>query len=347
VATRKKKTAEKGAKTKTTKKKTKTVKIGVKTKEPPKPSTNKEDLAEKKMFYSFGGGKAEGNGTMKDVLGGKGAGLAEMTNAGINVPPGFTISTDACLLYYESNLSLPRSFEKEMKKAMQRLEKQMGMTFGDPNDPLLVSVRSGAKISMPGMMDTVLNLGLNDETVKGFIAKTDDPRFVYDLYRRFISMFGNVVLGIDGDLFEEIITKKKKQRRVKHDSSLSVEDLKSIVKQFLKLVEEKSGEPFPADPWEQLRLSRNAVFRSWNAPRAISYRTHHDIPSDLGTAVNVQAMVYGPMGVNSATGVGFTRNPATGEKEFYGEFLVNAQGEDVVAGIRTPQPISELEDVMP
>ncbi len=325
----------------------KTVRIGVKTEEEPVARQKIEDLTGKKFFYYFGGGKAEGTGTMKDTLGGKGAGLAEMTNTGINVPPGFTISTDACRLYYENNMSLPKPFDKEMKKMIERLESDMGAQFGDVVKPLLLSVRSGAKFSMPGMMDTVLNLGLNTETVKGFIEKTNNPRFVYDLYRRFISMFGNVVLGIDSDLFEEVITKKKKQRRVKQDSSLSAEDFKAIVKQFLKVVEKKSGEPFPADPWVQLQMSRDAVFRSWNAPRAITYRTAHHIPADLGTAVNIQAMVYGNMGGTSATGVGFTRNPATGAREFYGEFLVNAQGEDVVAGIRTPQPIAELEKVLP
>ncbi|MFH2056072.1 MAG: pyruvate, phosphate dikinase [bacterium] len=323
------------------------MKIGVRTTEAPEQSAATDEFQKLKLFYHFGGGKAEGTGVMKDTLGGKGAGLAEMTNAGINVPPGFTISTEACKLYYDNKMSMPRWFEKDMKDAMLKLEKQQGAKFGDPANPLLVSVRSGAKFSMPGMMDTVLNLGLNDETVKGFIARTDDQRFVYDLYRRFISMFGNVVLGIDSDLFEEVITKKKKQRRVKQDASLTVDDFKAITRKFLKLVEEKSGEPFPADPWQQLKLARDAVFRSWNAPRAITYRTANDIPADLGTAVNIQTMVYGNMGENSATGVGFTRNPATGEKEFYGEFLVNAQGEDVVAGIRTPQPISELKSVMP
>lgn len=332
------------SKEKTAKKK---VRIGVKTSEIPEKKQHTAELLNQKLFYFFGGGKAEGTGNMKEILGGKGAGLAEMTNAGVNVPPGFTISTEACRLYYESNMSLPKTFEKEMKEMVERLEKEMGAGFGDPANPLLVSVRSGAKISMPGMMDTVLNLGLTPETVKGLIEKTDNPRFVYDIFRRFIQMFGNVVLGIDGDLFEEVITKKKKQRRVKHDASLSMDDLKAISKQFIKLVESKSGEPFPTDPWVQLQMARNAVFRSWNAPRAITYRTAHDIPSDLGTAVNVQAMVFGNMGDSSATGVGFTRNPSNGEKEFYGEFLVNAQGEDVVAGIRTPQPISELKKIMP
>jgi pyruvate,orthophosphate dikinase len=332
---------------KSPKKSPKSMKFGVQTNVEPETTNLVDEFQQKKLVYHFGGGKAEGNGQMKDTLGGKGAGLAEMTNAGINVPPGFTISTEACKLYYENKLLMPRWFEKDTRDAVLKLEKRLGSNFGDPVNPLLVSVRSGAKFSMPGMMDTVLNLGLNPETVKGFVAKTDNARFVYDLYRRFISMFGHVVLGIDSDLFEVVIAKKKKQRRVKQDSSLTIDDFKSIVRKFLKLVESKSGEPFPDDPWKQLKLARDAVFRSWNAPRAITYRTAHDIPADLGTAVNVQAMVYGNMGDTSATGVGFTRNPATGEKEFYGEFLMNAQGEDVVAGIRTPQPISELKQHLP
>ncbi len=300
-----------------------------------------------KYVYSFGGGKADGDGTMKGLLGGKGAGLAEMTNLGVPVPPGFTISTEACRLFYDNNLALPKAFEKFMESAMKQLEKEMGASFGDAENPLLVSVRSGAKFSMPGMMDTILNLGLNDDTLQGIIKKTGNERFAYDNYRRFISMFGNVVLGIDKDEFEELITKKKRQRAIKHDSSLSIEDLKDIVRSFKKLVQKKSGEAFPTDPWDQLRMARDAVFRSWNSPRAITYRTKYEIPADLGTAVNIQAMVFGNMGDTSATGVGFTRNPATGAKEFYGEFLVNAQGEDVVAGIRTPQPIKALGKEMP
>ncbi len=322
-------------------------KIGVQIKELPVEKKRPSLLPGGKYFYSFGGGKAEGDGAMKDTLGGKGAGLAEMTNLGIPVPPGFTISTEVCRLYYDNKMSLPKTFDREMKQIMEHLEKAMGARFGDAKNPLLVSVRSGAKFSMPGMMDTILNLGLNEETLKGLIAKTNNPRFAYDNYRRFISMFGNVVLGIDKDQFEEIITKKKRQRSIKHDASLSIDDLKDIVKQFLKLITAKSGEPFPTDPWMQLQMARDAVFRSWNSPRAITYRAANHIPSDLGTAVNIQAMVFGNMGDSSATGVGFTRNPSNGNKEFYGEFLVNAQGEDVVAGIRTPQPITELAKVMP
>ncbi len=313
-------------------------------------TTKSRDKAPKdnsKLFYFFGGGKAEGRGDMKGLLGGKGAGLAEMTNIKIPVPPGFTITTDACQLYYESNMSFPEWVDKEMHKYMGKVESLMKSKFGDPKNPLLVSVRSGAKFSMPGMMDTVLNLGLNDTTVQGFIEKTGDGRFVYDNYRRFISMFGNVVLGIDKDVFESVIQKKKKEKKIRHDSSLQVRDLEDIVDKFKKIIIRKTGEPFPEDPYLQLAMARDAVFRSWNNPRAISYRRLNDIPSDLGTAVNVQAMVYGNMGPTSGTGVGFTRNPATGMNEFYGEYLINAQGEDVVAGIRTPAPINQLETEMP
>ncbi|MEZ5358629.1 MAG: pyruvate, phosphate dikinase [Candidatus Zixiibacteriota bacterium] len=300
-----------------------------------------------KLIYFFGDGKAEGTGIMKDLLGGKGAGLAEMTNIKIPVPPGFTITTDACHMYYDMNMKLPSWLDKDMKTYMAKVEKIMGSKFGDAKNPLLVSVRSGAKFSMPGMMDTVLNLGLNEETLAGFIAKTNDERFGYDNYRRFISMFGNVVLGIDKDIFEEVIEKKKKDKKIKKDSSLQVKDLQDIVKQFKKIVKKKTGEDFPEDPFTQLVMARDAVFRSWNNPRAISYRRLNDIPSDLGTAVNVQAMVYGNMGNTSGTGVGFTRDPGSGEKNFYGEYLLNAQGEDVVAGIRTPSPILQLKTEMP
>ncbi|MBD3257491.1 pyruvate, phosphate dikinase [candidate division GN15 bacterium] len=307
----------------------------------------KKSAAKGKYYYFFGDGKAEGRGDWKDLLGGKGAGLAEMTNAGIPVPAGFTITTEACTLYYENNMALPKAVDDEMDKYMARLEKAAGKSFGDPKDPLLVSVRSGAKFSMPGMMDTVLNLGLNEETVEGLAELTGNERFALDNYRRFIQMFGNVVLGIDKEDFEEVISKKKKDKRIKQDSSLQPTDLKDIIKKFKAIVKRKSGEPFPDDPKTQLVMARDAVFRSWNNPRAITYRRLHEIPADLGTAVNIQAMVFGNMGNTSGTGVGFTRNPATGANEFYGEFLVNAQGEDVVAGVRTPQPIIELESEMP
>ncbi len=300
-----------------------------------------------KYYYFFADGKADGSADMKDTLGGKGAGLAEMTNAGIPVPPGFTISTDACTLYYQNNLSIPKNIDKDLDKYMQRLEKVTGKGFGDPSNPLLVSVRSGSKFSMPGMMDTVLNLGLNEETLKGLSDKTGNPRFALDAYRRFIAMFGNVVLGIDKDVFEQVITKTKESKKIKQDSSLQEADLREIIKKFKSIIRRKTGEDFPEDPMVQLRMSRDAVFRSWNNPRAISYRRMHEIPSDLGTAVNIQTMVFGNLGNDSGTGVGFTRNPATGEKEFYGEYLLNAQGEDVVAGVRTPQPIIQLSEEMP
>ncbi|MFZ5980940.1 MAG: pyruvate, phosphate dikinase, partial [Candidatus Zixiibacteriota bacterium] len=329
-------------------------------KKPAKPSSVKKDAApaasktaskhvaaENKYYYFFGGGKAEGSAQMKDLLGGKGANLAEMTNAGVPVPPGFTITTEVCKIYYDNNMELPKTIDKDTEKYMAMLEKETGTKFGDPENPLLVSVRSGAKFSMPGMMDTVLNLGLNDETVKGIAEKTGNMWFALDNYRRFIAMFGNVVLGIDKDKFEEVITKLKKDRRIKQDSSLQVNDLKEIVKKFKSIIKRKTGEPFPDDPLTQLRMARDAVFRSWNNPRAITYRRLNNIPADLGTAVNIQTMVFGNMGNDSGTGVGFTRNPATGENEFYGEFLTNAQGEDVVAGVRTPQPIKELGQDMP
>jgi pyruvate,orthophosphate dikinase len=312
-----------------------------------KPAAKAGPSTHPKLIYFFGSGKAEGNGTMKDTLGGKGAGLAEMTNIKVPVPPGFTISTETCKMYYSGGMALPDWFEDQMKTYMKKVEEVMGAKFGDPVNPLLVSVRSGAKFSMPGMMDTVLNLGLNEVTLEGLIQKTGDPRFAYDNYRRFIAMFGNVVLGIDKDVFESVIQKKKREKKIRHDSSLQVKDLQDIVRKFKKIIVQKTSQPFPEDPYEQLALARDAVFRSWNNPRAISYRRLNNIPSDLGTAVNIQAMVYGNMGTTSGTGVGFTRNPSTGVKEFYGEYLINAQGEDVVAGIRTPAPITQLKSEMP
>jgi pyruvate,orthophosphate dikinase len=300
-----------------------------------------------KYVYAFGGGTADGDGTMKDILGGKGAGLAEMSRAGVPVPPGFTISTQVCNIFFERGGELPPEIEEEIQQHLRQLEERMGQKLGDPENPLLVSVRSGAKFSMPGMMDTILNLGLNDETVKGLEAKTNNPRFAYDCYRRFIQMFGNVVLGIPKEEFEKIFEARKKKVKARYDTDLTAEDLKAIIAEYKKLVEKKTGKPFPQDAHEQLRMARNAVFRSWFNPRAQHYRRMNKIPDDLGTAVNVQAMVFGNMGETSGTGVGFTRNPATGEKEFYGEFLPNAQGEDVVAGIRTPRPIKELETLMP
>lgn len=301
----------------------------------------------KKFVYFFADGKADGRADMKDILGGKGANLAEMTNLGIPVPPGFTISTEVCKLYYASKGKLPAKILKEVDRAMARLERVSGKGFGDPDNPLLVSVRSGAKYSMPGMMDTILNLGLNDRTVQGLAKKTNNKRFAYDSYRRFIAMFGDVVLGIDKKEFEKILDNFKTRLKVKYDVDLTTDVLVDIVDEYKVLVKEKTGKPFPLDPEKQLVMAIEAVFRSWNNPRAIYYRNQYNISHDLGTAVNVQMMVFGNMGNNSATGVGFTRNPATGEKEFYGEYLINAQGEDVVAGIRTPKPIGELKKDMP
>lgn len=303
----------------------------------------------KKYIYFFGNGKADGTGTMKDLLGGKGAGLAEMTNAGVPVPPGFTITTEVCNLFYELGKRVPDGLDDEMRRYMGRIEEAVGdgFRFGDPSKPLLVSVRSGSKFSMPGMMDTVLNLGLNDETVQGLIRMTGNERFAWDAYRRFIQMFGNVVLGIEKEEFEHIISDMKKKKKVKLDIELTSEDLKGLVTKFKAKVKQKTKRDFPQDPFEQLRMARDAVFNSWNNPRAITYRKLNDIPNNLGTAVNIQAMVFGNMGDTSATGVGFTRNPSTGAKEFYGEYLTNAQGEDVVAGIRTPHPIADLEKEMP
>jgi pyruvate, orthophosphate dikinase len=300
-----------------------------------------------KYVYSFGNGTADGDGRMKDILGGKGAGLAEMSRAEIPVPPGFTIATQCCNIYFQNGNSLPETIEREMLEHLARLEKAMGQQLGDKENPLLVSVRSGAKFSMPGMMDTILNLGLNDETVKALAAKSGDGRFANDCYRRFIQMYGSVVLEIPKHDFEEIFEGQKKKAKRKLDTDLTAEDLQKVIDEYKKLVKKKSGKPFPQDALEQLRGARDAVFRSWHNPRAQHYRKSNRIPDDLGTGVNIQAMVFGNNGERSATGVGFTRNPSTGEKEFYGEFLINAQGEDVVAGIRTPQPISELEKVLP
>jgi len=298
-------------------------------------------------YYFFSPGKADGNAQMNDELGGKGANLAEMALARIAVPPGFTISTSACKLYYENDLTLPKEIDAQLEKYVSMIEKETKKKFGDSTNPLLLSVRSGAKFSMPGMMDTILNLGMNDDTLEGIAGKSGNMRFALDNYRRFIQMFGDVVLGIERDAFEAVIRKKKVERRVKQDSSLQISDLSDIIKRYKQIIKRKTGETFPEDPWVQLRLSRDAVFRSWNNPRAISYRRLNNIPPLPGTAINVQAMVFGNMGNKSCTGVGFTRDPSTGEKEFYGEYLVNAQGEDIVAGIRTPEPIKNLKKVMP
>ena len=300
-----------------------------------------------KYVYRFADGKADGNGGMKDLLGGKGAGLAEMTNAGLPVPPGFTITTEACNVYYEVGAKFPEGMWQEVLEALKVVEVTTGKKFGDPADPLLVSVRSGAKFSMPGMMDTVLNLGLNEETLKGLAALTSNERFAFDAYRRFIQMFGKIVLGIDGELFEHSLSEAKRVAKAKLDTDLTAEDLKRVCVTFKKIVQEETGSEFPTDPFLQLEESVKAVFRSWNGDRAKAYRRREKIPDNLGTAVNVMTMVFGNMGNDSGTGVAFTRNPATGEKKLFGDYLANAQGEDVVAGIRTPKHIDELKQDMP
>ncbi|MCP2604663.1 pyruvate, phosphate dikinase [Candidatus Aminicenantes bacterium AH-873-B07] len=304
-------------------------------------------MEKRKYVYFFGPGGAEGNKDMKDILGGKGSGLAEMTNAGFPVPPGFTISTEVCNIFYQNNEKIPDELMKEVFINLEKLEKVNNKKFGDKENPLLLSVRSGAKFSMPGMMDTILNLGLNDKTVEGLAAKTGNRRFALDCYRRFIHMFSDVVLGIPKHKFEEVLSKIKKQAGVKYDYELPEEYLEKLIIEYKKLVEEESGKDFPQDVSLQLKMAIEAVFKSWNNPRAIVYRKLNNIPHDLGTAVNIQTMVFGNYGPSSGTGVGFTRNPATGEKEFYGEFLLNAQGEDVVAGVRTPMPLTKLKEVMP
>src|SRR5215469_5242397 len=299
-----------------------------------------------KYVYFFGDGRAEGHGKMKDELGGKGAGLAEMTNAGLPVPPCFTIQTEACREYMRNGDVSP-AVNRQMEEALARLEHLQGQKLGKGENPLLVSVRSGAKFSMPGMMDTILNLGLNDESVEALGRRANNPRFAYDSYRRLIQMFGNVVLDIEKHAFDEVFDGKKKQRKVKLDTELDAKALKEVIAEYKKVVKKHAKRDFPQDPHEQLVMARDAVFRSWQNDRAKHYRRINNISDDLGTAVNVQAMVFGNLGDTSGTGVGFTRNPALGTKEFYGEFLMNAQGEDVVAGIRTPVPIVELEKIMP
>lgn len=300
-----------------------------------------------KYVYFFGANQTEGKAEMRELLGGKGANLAEMANLGINVPPGFTITTEACTYYFQKKKKLPPSLWNEVLDNLKNLEQVMGKEFGGEEEPLLVSVRSGSRASMPGMMDTVLNLGLNPETLKALSGKTGNGRFAYDCYRRFIAMFGNVVLGIDSEHFETILHRRKTKQKVEFDTELGVGDLKMVIKDFKSLVKRKTGKPFPDKPIDQLKLAVEAVFNSWNTDRAITYRQLNRIPDDWGTAVNVQSMVFGNMGPTSATGVAFTRNPATGENKFYGEYMINAQGEDVVAGIRTPNPIAQLSKDMP
>ena len=301
----------------------------------------------KKYVYYFGDGKAEGTSNMKELLGGKGAGLAEMTNLGISVPPGFTISTEACIEYYKIGKKYPPGMWDATLQALKRVERSMGMGFGNPERPLLVSVRSGARASMPGMMDTVLNVGLTTKTVEGLAVKTRNDRFAQDSYRRFVAMFGSIVMGVPREHFEAILNLKKEEMGVKHETQLDARALRDLVERFKSLVKEETGNVFPDDPNEQLKLAIDAVFLSWNGARAITYRRLNGIPDHWGTAINVVAMVFGNMGDTSGTGVAFTRDPNTGERKFFGECLMNAQGEDVVAGIRTPLPVTELGRTVP
>ena len=305
-------------------------------------------MTQPKYVYFFGAGKGEGDATMRLHLGGKGANLAEMTNLGVPVPPGFTISTEVCKLYYENEKQYPAGLDAQIDENLQKVEAAMNAKFGDAENPLLLSVRSGAAVSMPGMMDTILNLGLNDDTVKGLIARSENERFAYDAYRRFVQMFGNVVLRVAHDEFEHLLEARKKAKGVTLDTELDATDLLGLVHEFKQIIKRRTGDDFPDVPRQQLDMARDAVFESSGNPRAITYRRLNDISEELGrTAVNVQAMVFGNMGGSSGTGVAFTRNPSTGANVFYGEFLMNAQGEDVVAGIRTPLPIVELQNLSP
>ena len=296
-----------------------------------------------KYVYSFN----EGSKEMKSLLGGKGANLAEMTKINLPVPPGFTITTQACNNYYENNKTIKQEVIDQIEEKLAVLEKDLNKKLGSEENPLLVSVRSGAVISMPGMMDTILNLGLNDDTVKALAKATDNERFAYDSYRRFIQMFSDVAMEVPKYKFENILDRFKEENNFKYDTDLTCEHLKEIVEEYKAIYKKEIREEFPQDPKKQLMLAVEAVFRSWNNPRAIVYRRLNDIPNDLGTAVNIQSMVFGNMGDTSGTGVAFTRDPATGENKLLGEYLINAQGEDVVAGIRTPEPIDKLKEVMP
>jgi pyruvate,orthophosphate dikinase len=292
----------------------------------------------KKRVYFFGGGRAEGGIAMKDVLGGKGAALADMTNLGLPVPPGFTIAAEVCRLFLAGGGKVPADVNREISANLAKLERTTGRRFGDPKNPLLLSVRSGAQFSMPGMMDTILDLGMNDRIAAGLAAKSGDPRFAYDCYRRFLSMFGTIVLGVPGELFGQLLEEKRQERSAPSDAALDAEDLSDLCRKFKLLVKERTRKEYPQLPQVQLSMARDAVFRSWDNDRAKYYRKAQGIPDDIGTAVTVQAMVFGNAGSDSATGVWFTRNPSTGAKEFYGEYLVNAQGADVVAGARPPRP---------
>ncbi|MDE0840072.1 MAG: pyruvate, phosphate dikinase, partial [Kiritimatiellae bacterium] len=306
----------------------------------------------KKFIYQFGTAHTEGDASYRELLGGKGSNLAEMSNLKLPVPAGFTISTEVCTYYYNHGQKYPTALANQVRVALTAVEKKMGATFGDPKNPLLLSVRSGARVSMPGMMETVLNLGLNDEITEGLIEKTGDARFAYDVYRRFIQMYGDVVMGLrpegkEHDPFEVLLEKKKVKRGVEIDNQLTADDLKELVGEFKAVIKKRLKREFPENPEEQLWGAVGAVFGSWQGARAIRYRELEGIPHGWGTAVNVQSMVYGNMGDDCATGVAFTRDPSTGENKLYGEFLINAQGEDVVAGIRTPEPMIELKKLMP
>src|SRR6188474_3350987 len=312
-----------------------------------RPRTERAHRAAKRYVYAFGGGRAEGDASMRDLLGGKGAGLAEMTNAGLPVPPGFTITTEACNDYFAAGEQLPAGLWDDVVEAMRAVEHETGKGFGRADNPLLVSVRSGAKFSMPGMMDTVLNLGLNEQTLNGLIALTGNERFGWDAYRRFIQMFGRIVMGVDGARFDEALEKAKHARGADLDTDLEAAALRELAAEFCAIVKQDTGQEFPADPYQQLDLAMKAVFASWFGKRARDYRDYNKIAHDLGTAVNVVTMVFGNMGDDSGTGVAFTRDPNTGEKLLFGEYLTNAQGEDVVAGIRTPKRISEMREQLP
>ncbi|HXI45271.1 MAG TPA: PEP/pyruvate-binding domain-containing protein, partial [Candidatus Acidoferrales bacterium] len=314
----------------------------------PTASAERAHVASKRYIYAWGDGAAEGSGTMKDLLGGKGAGLAEMTRAGLPTPAGFTITTEACNDYFAAGEQLPKGLWDDVLAAMREVEASTGKGFGDARNPLLVSVRSGAKFSMPGMMDTVLNLGLNEATLHGLVALTGNERFGWDAYRRFIAMFGRIVMGVHAERFDEPLeARKARHGATAKDTDLTVDDLKALTDEYRQIVRADTGRDFPADPYEQLDLAIKAVFASWFGKRANDYRNSQKIAHDLGTAVNVVAMVFGNMGTDSGTGVAFTRDPNTGDKALYGEYLTNAQGEDVVAGIRTPAKISQLASDMP
>src|SRR6478752_491747 len=311
------------------------------------PQTDRPHRAKKRYIYAWGEGTAEGNGGMKDLLGGKGAGLAEMTIAGLPTPPGFTITTEACNDYFAAGEKLPDGLWDDVQEAVHEVEREAGKGFGDAADPLLVSVRSGAKFSMPGMMDTVLNLGLNEETLHGLVALTGNERFGWDAYRRFIQMFGRIVMDVKGERFDHALDAAKHARGVAQDTELTAADLQALTTEFKDIVKADTGRDFPSDPLEQLDLAIKAVFASWFGKRAMDYRNNQKIAHDLGTAVNVVTMVFGNMGDDSGTGVAFTRDPNTGEKTLFGEYLTNAQGEDVVAGIRTAPKIAQMQTDMP